>query len=147
MEPGKDNCPVCAGLIRLCAGLDFFPADLEVRWLLVRRLHGLAKDHQHAKAMISRWLETEVLAPKIANLVSLAAQVRIGPALPAGCDICGGQPFVVNEFGAGRCTCARGQALRQLDRAREAQRAARKEPSAFMHAIAMPDGCGSVKGP
>ena len=40
--------------------------------------------------------------------------------LPAGCDKCRGAPFVVNEHGAGRCTCDRGIALRRLDQRRPA---------------------------
>jgi hypothetical protein len=44
MDPGKGNCATCAGLIRLCRGLDFFPADAEVRRLLIERLHAFAKD-------------------------------------------------------------------------------------------------------
>jgi hypothetical protein len=91
MEPVKGtNCAACAYLIRLCSGLDFFPADVEVRRLLVETLHCLAEDHQHAKFMVSRWLETETIAPKVANFVALAAQVRNGPSLPDGCSICDG---------------------------------------------------------
>jgi hypothetical protein len=120
MEPGKGiNCDTCAYLIRICGGLDFFPSDVEVRRLLVDRLHNLATNHEHAKAMIDRWLETETVAPKVADLVRLATQLRSGPALPDGCNLCNGEPYVVvEERGAARCTCARGEALRQLDRAR-----------------------------
>lgn len=123
MEPAKGNCEKCKGLIRLCSGLDFFPADPEVRLLLVERLHRLAKDHRHAKAMIDRWLDTHTVTPKVADLVSLAAEVGISQGLPDGCDMCNGEPFVVHGQGATRCTCPRGQALRQMDQrhARESQ--------------------------
>lgn len=120
MEPGKHNCATCAGLIRLCSGLDFFPADAEVRRLLVERLHRLANSHEHARAMVERWLDTQTAAPKVADLVELATTVCSEPrsALPAGCDRCDGAWFVVTDQGAARCTCARGQALLQMDRRR-----------------------------
>ena len=38
--------------------------------------------------------------------------------LPAGCDVCGGAPFVVGPDGAKRCACQRGKALREMDRLR-----------------------------
>lgn len=114
MELGKSSCATCAGLIRLCGGLDFFPADAEVRKLLVERLHRLARNHDHASAMIERWLETQTVAPKVADLVSLAATLRSGElgTLPAGCDVCNGELWVITDRGAKRCSCARGQALR-----------------------------------
>lgn len=158
MEPGKGtSCASCANLIRLCSGLDFFPADVEVRRLLVEALHCLAENHQHAKSMVSRWLETETIAPKVANFVALAAQVRNGPSLPDGCGICDGAPFVIRDYefggtcysGAARCTCERGEALRQLDRARESQEtvqgAAKKGQTAFMPAIS--GEYGGINGP
>jgi len=100
--------------------------DAEVRRLLVERLHCLAKDHQHARAMIDRWLETRTAAPKVADLVSLASETRTAQALPAGCASCGGEYWVVGPNGATRCNCARGSALRQLEQraARESQKAA-----------------------
>ena len=159
MEPGKGNCAVCASLIRLCSGLDFFPADVEVRRLLVEALHRLAVDHQHAKFMVSRWLETETIAPKVANFVALAAQVRNGPSLPDGCGVCDGAPFVIRDYefggtrysGAARCACPRGEALRQLDRLRESQEtvkgAAKKGQTAFMPAIAISGEYGGINGP
>lgn len=114
MELGKSSCATCAGLIRLCGGMDFFPQDSEVRKLLVERLHRLAKNHEHATSMIEHWLETQTVAPKVADLVNLAATQRssqIG-TLPAGCDICNGELWVITDRGAKRCSCARGQALR-----------------------------------
>lgn len=33
----ETSCAACAKLIRQCAGLDFFPADTEVRRLLIDR--------------------------------------------------------------------------------------------------------------
>ncbi|HLI85531.1 MAG TPA: hypothetical protein VKV17_16570 [Bryobacteraceae bacterium] len=123
MEPGKGNCETCKRLIRLCGNLDYFPADPEVRLVLIERLHYLARDHQHAKAMIDRWLETQTIAPKVANLVSLAAEVRnVDDELPGGCAVCGGGYWVVVDGLAKRCTCARGEALRQM-----ARRAAERE--------------------
>jgi hypothetical protein len=117
------NCETCKRLIRLCSGLDYFPADQEVRGILIERLHTLARDHQHAKAMIDRWLETEVVAPKVANLVSLAAGTRNeADELSSGCSECKGEYWVVVEGEARRCKCARGEALRQM-----ARRAAERE--------------------
>ena len=123
MEAHKPSCQTCAGLIRLCGGLDFFPSDVEVRRSLVECLHRAAKNHDHAKAMIEHWLETKTVAPKMADIVRLAREVQNGvESLPTGCEICCGQPFVVTDNGARRCTCKRGQALwaREL-----AERAAR----------------------
>src|SRR5690242_7130247 len=65
MELGKGSCAACTALIRLCSGLDFFPVDAEVRKLLVERLHRLARNHDHAKLMVDRWLETQTAAPKV----------------------------------------------------------------------------------
>jgi hypothetical protein len=128
MEPGKSNCVTCAGLLRLCGNLDFFPADAEVRKLLVERLHGLARDHQQAKAMIDRWISGHAMAPKVSDLVGLAAETRKiaeGP-LPAGCEVCDGANWVMAEKGMTRCSCQRGQALRRwivvANRSRKAAR-------------------------
>ncbi len=122
MELGKGSCAVCAGLIRLCGGLDFFPADAEVRRLLIERLHRLARNHDHARAMIEHWLETQTTSPKVADLVNRAATMRSGQigSLPAGCGTCHAELWVITDRGAMRCTCARGQALRAKDREREA---------------------------
>ncbi len=84
----------------------------------------VARARQHfIGCMIHRWLENETIAPKVANLAALAAQVWNGPALPDGCELCGGGPLVVREYpggytGGARCTCPRGQALLQLDQCR-----------------------------
>ena len=129
MDAGKGTCKECGKLMRLCGGLDFFPADIELRWLLVERLHRLAKDHPHAKAMIDHWLETQTVAPKVADLVGLAAEVKpAGSALPPGCANCEIAPGIWaswvtvergGEFGSTRCACARGRALRAMDQRRE----------------------------
>lgn len=127
MQLGKSNCSACTGLIRLCSGLDFFPADAEVRKLLAESLHRAAKTHGHAEQMIQHWLETATAAPKVADLVRLSATVHGDrAALPPPCQLCaygGGTwgPVVERSgcTGVGRCTCARGEALRRLDRQRE----------------------------
>jgi|SRR5579871_3215993 len=113
MQPAKDTCATCAGLIRLCGGLDFFPADAEVRRLLIERLHVVSANHDHAKAIINAWLTTETTAPKVADLVNLSKKIREPGKgeLPAGCNICRGEYWVITELGAMRCRCARGQAL------------------------------------
>ena len=114
MEPGKRNCENCKRLIRLCGGLDFFPQDQEVQCLLVERLHRLAKDHEHARRMIDRWLDTHTAAPKPADLLALANELRsTGHALPDPCEQCRafGGNWRVTDRGAERCTCSRGQAL------------------------------------
>jgi hypothetical protein len=119
METGKWNCSTCTGLIRLCGGLDYFPPDVEVRKMLVERLHRLAKHHDHAKAMIERWIDTQTTAPKVADLVGLANDVRSDAAtLPEGCRTCNSRPWIVTNRGAGRCACERGRALREMDRKR-----------------------------
>jgi hypothetical protein len=127
MEPGKGNCETCKRLVRLLSGLDFFPADPEVRLLLVERLHRSATDHEHAKDMIDRWLDTNTAAAKVADLVRLAGEMRKGQVLPAGCDQCNGEPWVIGPNGAGRCQCARGQELRRRDRSHEPPQAVQRE--------------------
>jgi hypothetical protein len=123
MELNKGGCSTCTSLIRQCAGLDFFPQDVQVRKLLVERLHRLARNHDHAAAMIDRWLETQTAAPKVADLVSLAGDVRTdAKALPTGCEVCGEELWVVTDRGARRCGCARGLELRAMDIAREGER-------------------------
>jgi hypothetical protein len=39
--------------------------------------------------------------------------------LPTGCDRCNGEPYVITDDGAARCTCARGRELLQMDQRRE----------------------------
>lgn len=114
MELVKGSCATCAGLIRLCGSLDYFPADVEVRKLLVEHLHRLARSDEYPTAMIEHWLEAQTIAPKVADPVNLAASLRSGQlgALPAGCHICHGEPWVITDGGAKRCSCARGKALR-----------------------------------
>lgn len=53
MEATNHGCATCASLIRLCGGLDYFPADDNVRGLLAERLHHFARDHSSAKAMMT----------------------------------------------------------------------------------------------
>jgi hypothetical protein len=132
METSKHVCDTCTTLVRLCSGLDYFPADIELRRLLVERLHRLAVDHDHATAMIERWLERETAAPKVADLVALAAEVKTKQELPAGCDICGGDPWILTKRGAARCGCGRGRVLRDADR-RRAESAARPTVGTPVH--------------
>jgi len=127
MEPGNSDCDFCKRLIRLCSGLDYFPADAEVRRLLIERLHVVSANHEHAKAMINAWLTTETAAPKVADLVKLSKAVRRpgDTSLPPGCNACNSGYWVITENGADRCQCARGQALRSItDSARAAARGA-----------------------
>jgi hypothetical protein len=119
MEPGKSNCETCKRLVRLCGGLDFFPQDQEVQSLLVERLHMAARDHQHAKSIIYRWLDTQTAAPKVADFLKTAAEMRPARGLPDACGECkqSGGYWVFTDRGADRCRCPRGQALSQMDRA------------------------------
>ena len=68
---------------------------------------------------------------------------RTSPALPAGCDTCRGAPFVMHERGAGRCTCLRGEALRQFDqhRLQQPQRELRQrqQPRPVVYRSPLPD--------
>ncbi|HXS94174.1 MAG TPA: hypothetical protein VN736_06175 [Candidatus Limnocylindrales bacterium] len=93
---------------------------------MIERLHALAKNHDHAQAMIAKWLNTQTAAPKVANLVDLAGEVRAEhQTLPDGCNVCRGELWIVVETGAKRCSCARGLALKAKDRAREDERRAK----------------------
>ncbi len=122
MEATNHGCATCANLIRLCSGLDYFPADDKVRGLLAERLHHFARDHSIAKAIIDHWLDNKTVAPKVADLIDLAQRFNRGSGLPDGCDHCHGEPFVIREGDKGRiavrCSCARGQALRAMDKMR-----------------------------
>jgi hypothetical protein len=120
------SCATCTALIRLCSGLDFFPSDAEVRALLIDRLHRLSGNHDRARRMIDSWLNSNRVAPKIVDLVELAAHLPQSETttLPAPCDACapfGGTHRLVAQEGfldsLGRCVCARGQALRAMDAA------------------------------
>jgi hypothetical protein len=115
MEPDKSDCKQCARLIRLCSVLDYFPADITIRRLLVEWLHRLASSHDHAKRMINRWLASEKVTPKPADLSRLAQEVERGH-LPTGCEVCGNGFWICTEKGARRCTCARGLALKAMER-------------------------------
>lgn len=74
--------------------------------------------------------------------------MRVQPgkeALPAGCGQCRGDPFVMGPGGMTRCSCARGTALREMDRQRDAHgssrstRAARRGPVPDWKAAACAD--------
>jgi hypothetical protein len=86
---------------------------------LAEHLHALAKDHDHATAMIHTWLRTQTRAPRVVNLVNLAATVPSSPRLPGGCNLCHGDLWVITDRGAARCTCVRGKALSYMDRCRQ----------------------------
>ncbi len=129
MEPRNFNCAECKRLVRLCSGLDFFPADPEVRMMLIERLHCLAASHEHARRMIDRWLERKTMAPKVSDLVGLAAEVSSRTeTLPGPCDLCrphAGNWQVVERRGEefmSRCDCPRGKALQQADANRETEK-------------------------
>jgi len=111
----------CAELIRLCTGLDFFPADAPARELLVETLRRRADSDEHAERIIDRWIETERKAPVPADIVQLARDIPLGAegAIPGGCPECQGQDWVVQETkehsAAGRCSCPRGRFLMARD--------------------------------
>ncbi len=115
-------CIVCTGLIRLCSNLNFFSGDFEIRRLLIDRLHCIADDHDHAKAMIDRWLETSPAAPKVFDFMYMAQVTRKREALGSGCDVCHGEPWVLGPNDIVRCGCTYGQALAELDRDRLGRR-------------------------
>ena len=128
MQPGSGDelvpggifggaCYVCAGLIRLCGHMDFFSPDTEVRRMLIDKLHSIADDHTHAKAIIDRWQAISPAAPKVSDFHRMAEMTRV-LRLPDGCPSCHGEPFVSGPDGRwGRCTCLRGQALAKSWRA------------------------------
>jgi hypothetical protein len=134
MEQTSKSCGVCGPLIRRCANTDFFPKDAEVRALLIDGLHRASKgDHATAKAAVDLWLETESRAPRLSDFGEMVAKARTisfsGSALPAPCATCresGGFHVIVDfpggQTGARRCDCARGQALRRADEARQNER-------------------------
>jgi len=120
MESGKRNCPECKRLVRLCGGMSFFPQDPEVQCLLVEELHRLARDHDNAHVMIYKWLYNQREAPKVADLVRLAAEHRVVIQPDPNCEKCDGSGWVIIErndcSGAERCSCLSRQSMLQ-DRA------------------------------
>jgi len=79
---------------------------------LVAKLHRVAADHREAAEMIEHWLDTQTVAPKVADLVRMAEERKNRVQLPR-CSICHGQRWVVidESRGAGRCSCAKGLAI------------------------------------
>lgn len=106
----------CAELIRLCAGMDFFPSDKSVREHLVNTLARVAASDNHAERMIDRWLERERKAPQIADLHALGQEVNRTPVQTArrvnrNCESCKGTGFtIVQKVGGitGAAPCPNG---------------------------------------
>jgi hypothetical protein len=63
--------------------------------------------------------KAKTCSPRVARIESVN-DVRMNTL--AGCEICKGEPFIEFPNGWDRCTCARGQALRQMDRQRSAKK-------------------------
>jgi hypothetical protein len=83
-----------------------------LRELLTTWLHRVSNDHEHAMRIIDHWLATERESPKVADLVRVSVlDLRPAQVLPDGCELCKGEPWVVDAKGARRCVCARGRAL------------------------------------
>lgn len=129
------NREVCKKLIQQCGGLDFFPADKEVRTLLVDTLQRVAASEDHATRMISRWLEEDCLeigkdgtktrrAPTVADIVALSRTIVAAAATkaPSGCEVCMGSGWMTVEkngvLGSKRCDCARGRHFAEMDKQR-----------------------------
>jgi hypothetical protein len=120
---GEHVCTECAAIMRPCGNLDYFPVDKDLRRELINRLHGVSRDHGHAKAIIERWRTTQRAAPKEADLIELAGETRNeADGLSSGCSKCNGAYWVVVNGEARRCECTRGRALRQMDRQRNERR-------------------------
>lgn len=106
-------CPECFQLILLCERMDYFPSEDQQVRALVAKLHQISVDHGHASRIIGLWIEKQTIAPKVANLISIAGETTEGSTLPEGCSICKGDYWIETPHGVDRCNCSRGQALRR----------------------------------
>lgn len=120
-------CDQCSDLMMACAALDFFPReDVQMR-SLIGALHEFSSNHDHAKTVISIFLKSSTAAPKVADIYRIADESRPVVRLPEGCEVCKGDPTVPvdpenTQAGYDRCSCARGDALRKMDREREREK-------------------------
>ncbi len=118
-------------------------AKTAVRGELLRALERNASSDRQATQIVDLLMEGK-FRPVPSEIRDAAEKVPGKEPLPDGCDICGGEPWVmverlVYEFpqahptlrgkqymasGAARCTCAKGQYFRIKDRENTAKRAA-----------------------
>ena len=113
---------VCLREIKRMGGLEFPPAFVEGWQELAKALQERAVSEEHAKRIVSRWIEHNTAVPKPSEIRYFAANVPADPLLdqprlPAPCEICApdGGLFVQTERGVKRCTCPRGQRLKLSD--------------------------------
>lgn len=70
-------------------------------------------DAAHAHAVMTILLDTVTRCQNLtAEIARIAAETRKLPELPSGCAVCNGEPWIMVNGAAARCSCARGRALK-----------------------------------
>jgi hypothetical protein len=100
---------------RLDASPTIAPRTEEGLTELVDCLLRCCQNEEHARTVITQLLDgVPRLQSLTAEIVAIAAATRKRAALPPGCEICQGAPWLMGgQNGAVRCSCARGEALRK----------------------------------
>ena len=118
------NVSFCIQELRRLRHLAFFPDEPDLLRDLAAKLAQLGQSESHARRLVTAWLERSSKAPSIADLNELAETVPAfdSQTLPPQCARCRECNWVTRVQGglecAERCSCARGQALREMDRLR-----------------------------
>jgi hypothetical protein len=130
MEKTKKNLAYASELaIKKLQNQDYFAADNdELIDMISASLVRHSDDADHITRMLDLWVEQTRKMLHPADVRTLAIKTTNRVSLPAGCDGCrigdkgSGEymAYVVKseERGAERCGCARGQRLKELDKAR-----------------------------
>ncbi len=131
MEINKLTRGLAAKQIKLLSFQDYFQRDEDLAELLATSLIRHSDDEAHMQRMVATWIERTRQALHPADVPGLAAQTTYRLALPPGCDVCKGDPWLVGDNAAGqacavRCACARGQKLAEADALKKAEDARRQ---------------------
>lgn len=109
----KPTLKYCLSKIRLLEGQDFFQRNEIIIGFLAKRIQSVAESEGHVERMIETWICRTRQMLHVSDVPALAYETY--GALPAGCDICHGEPVITIEKNGGysmiRCKCPRGQAL------------------------------------
>lgn len=138
MQPNRENLAIAARQVMLLSGQNYFRNEKELIDLLVKALVRHADDTGHLTRMVETWIERTRLALHPADVAGLAAETSRRLALPEGCPVCRRwdpvqktcvvESHIRNETKGGveRCSCERGQKLRELDAERKAAEGVRQ---------------------
>jgi len=128
--------------MRVLSGQEFFVRDEVLLNALARKIMAHAVDTEHVERLLGTWVSRTKEMLRISDIAALASETQQDSRseLPEPCEVCGcmgylpqdrqrdgiagadGGYWVFDDKGSRRCSCARGQALRAMDRAREARK-------------------------